>query len=111
MVRTSSGFEAAVVRRDQTAVDQPGARLGVGEGGDDGELVGVGDDHALVRVVVVRRAAQHRGALLDPHDAGEGVLLAGQIADDGDPVADHRGLAAQFAGLHRHDRTVRRRGR
>ena len=41
----------------QDAVDHPGPRRGIGEGGDDHQLVGVGHDRSLVRVVVVCRTA------------------------------------------------------
>jgi hypothetical protein len=49
-------LQAAVVRRDQTAVDEARARLRVGEGGDDGELVGVGEPEIEPPVpVAIRR--------------------------------------------------------
>ncbi|CAM5705765.1 hypothetical protein SPURM210S_04780 [Streptomyces purpurascens] len=99
-------IQAPGIGRDQAAVDQPGPGLRVGQGGDDGQLVGVGDDHALERIVVVRRTAQHRRALLDADDPGEGVLLAGHVAHEGHAVADHGRLAAQLAGLHGHHHPV-----
>ncbi len=98
--------EPAVVRRDQAAVDHARAGLGIGERGDDGQLVGVGHDHPLEGVVVVRRAAQHRRTRTDPHDAGQGVLVAGEVPDERHPVAHHRCLAAEFAGLHGRHRAV-----
>ena len=54
-------------------------------------------------VVVVGGAAQHRRALGDPDDPGQRAGRAGGVADQGDPVADHDGLAAQLAGAHRGD--------
>ena len=38
------GADAGIQRRDEVAVDEPLARLGVGGGDDDEHLVGVGDD-------------------------------------------------------------------
>ena len=54
---------SGVERRHQRAVDQPRPRFRVGERGDHDQLVGVGDDHPLDRVVVVRGPAQRGGAL------------------------------------------------
>ena len=56
---------SGVVRGDQAAVDEPGARRRVGQRADDHQLVGVGDHHPFQPplgggVVVVRGAAQHR---------------------------------------------------
>ena len=51
-------LHAGVVRRHQGAVDQPRLRLGVGQRGHHDELLGVGDDHPLDRVVVVGGAPQ-----------------------------------------------------
>ena len=62
---------AGVVRRDERAVDQPRTWLGVGQRGDDDQLVGVGHDDPLDRVVVVGGTAQHGRALVDGHDAGQ----------------------------------------
>ena len=94
-------LEVGVVGRDEAAVDHPRPGLGVGERRDDDELVGVGDDDALVGVGVVGRAAQHRAALLDAHDAGQGVRPAGEVADERDVVTDDDAGAADLAGLHR----------
>jgi hypothetical protein len=95
--------QARVVRRDQATVDQPGARFGVGHGGHDRELVGVGDDDALDRIGVVGGTAQHRRPGLDADDPGQRVGGAGEVAHDGDPVAHDDALAPQLAGLHRRD--------
>ena len=72
------------------------------------ELVGVGDDDALDRVGVVGACGAARDVpRLDPHHAGQGVRVAGGVADEADPVADDDALAAQLAGLHRlHDALV-----
>ena len=94
---------AGVVGRDEAAVDEPGARLGVGERGHDDELVGIGDDDPLDRVGVVGGAPQDGGPLLDPHDPGEGVGTAGGVADHGDSVTDDDGGAAELAGAHGDD--------
>ena len=86
---------ARVVRRDEGPVDQALAGLGVGEGRDDDELVGVGDDHALDGVVVVGRTPKHGLALVHRHDARQRALGTGGVADETHAVAgDHR-LAAQ----------------
>ncbi len=95
--------QAGVVGRDEAAVDQAQPRGGVGEGGDHDQLVGVGDDHALDRVGVVRRAPQRRRARLHPDDAGQGVRRPGHVPDERDAVADDDAAPAQLAGLHRHD--------
>ena len=97
-----------VVRRHQRAVDQPRPRLGVGQRGDDDQLVGVGDDHPLDRVVVVGGTAQHGGALVDLDDPGQAAVGARDVADDADPVADDHALAAQRPGLHRRHGARRR---
>ena len=96
------GRHARVVRRHQGAVDQARARLGVGQGGHDDELVGVGDDHPLDRVVVVGGAPQGCAALDHLDDAGERPVVAGRVADDPDVVAHDHALAAEGARLHRH---------
>ena len=98
------GLHPGDVRRHQRAVDQPGARLGVGEGADDDELVGVRHEDPLDGVVVVRAAAQHRAAVGDLDDAGQAPVVAGHVADDAHPVADDHGLAAERSRLHRGDR-------
>ena len=95
--------DAGVVGGDEVAVDEADARLGVGRGHDDEHLVGVGDDDALDGVGVVGAAAEQRGARLDAHDAGEGALVAGRVADDVDAVAGDDGLLAQLAGARRRD--------
>ena len=97
------GLHAGVVGGDQAAVDQPGARLGVGQGGDDDELVGVGHEDPLDRVGVVGGAPQHRTARRHPHDAGQAAVGAGRVADEEDVVADDDALAAELAGPHGDD--------
>ena len=61
---------ALVVRRDEGPVDQPDPGLGVGERDDHDELGGVGDDHPLDGVVVVRGAAQRGRPLVDRRRCG-----------------------------------------
>ncbi len=97
------GLHPGVVGGDQAPVDQPGARLGVGQGGDDDELVGVGHEDALDRVGVVGGAAQHGLAGGHPHDAGQAAVGARGVADQEDVVADDDALAAELAGPHRDD--------
>ena len=91
--RTWSGTAAGRSPASYAATRQRSISRGRGSGSASavtiGQLVGVGDDHPLERVGVVGGTPQHRGARLDPHDAGEGVLRARQVADQGDPVADH----------------------
>ncbi len=74
------GPDAGIQRRDEIAVDEPLARLGIRGGDDDEHLVGVGDDDALDLVGVVGAPAQERRALLDADDAGEGAAVAGAVA-------------------------------
>ena len=71
------------------------ARLGVGQCGDDHQLVGVGHDDPLDRVVVVRRAPQHARAGLHLDDPGEASVGAADVADQADEVAGDDALAAQ----------------
>ena len=107
LVRHRIGVEPAGVGGDQGPLDEAGARRRVGQRDDDQQLVGVGDDHPLGRVGVIGGAAQHRSAFAATHDAGQGVGLAGQVADDVDLVADDDRRAAQFPGPHRGDDAVR----
>ena len=88
---------------DEAAVDEPRAWLGVGQGGDDGELVGIGDDGPLDAVGVLGAAAQHPTAPLDADDPGQRPRRPADVADEGDIVADDDPGAAQLAGPHRHD--------
>ena len=96
-------LEPAGVGGDEAAVDEAGPGDRVGERGDDHQLVGVRHDHPLVGVGVVRGAAQHAGALRDADDAGEGVVGAGDVADEVDVVADDDRDPAHLAGAHRDD--------
>src|SRR5262249_40574495 len=83
------------------AVDEPGARRRVGQRADDDELTGVGDHNTLGAGLIVCRAHEHRLAFVDPDDPGQGVGLAGDVADDLHPGADHHPAPAQLAGAHR----------
>ena len=56
------------------------------QGGDDDELVGVGDDDSLDRVGVVGTAPQHGPTGFDPDDPGQGVGVPGGVPDEGDLV-------------------------
>jgi hypothetical protein len=100
--QAEQGLHAGVVRRDQGAVDQARLRLGVGECGDDDQLLGVGDDHPLDRVVVVRRTAQGGDPLAHFDDPGQRPVVARGVADHAHPVADHDALATERSRLHRH---------
>ena len=99
LVRQSSGSMPGVEAGHQDPVDHPGPWRRVGQRGDDHQLVGVGHDRPLVRVVVVGRPAQHGLALLDLDDPGQGALVAGGVADDPDPVADDDAGPAELPGL------------
>ncbi len=99
-------LEPGVERGDQEPVDQPWPRRRVGKRRHDHELVGVRDDDPLGRIVVLRRPAQHRRPRLDAHDPGQRAGLAGHVADQADPVADHDTVTAELARLHRGDRPV-----
>ena len=95
-------LHAGVVGGHEVAVDHAWARLGVGHGGDDDELGGVGDDRPLGAggVPVLGAAAQQGGALLDADHARQGALAAAGVPDDGDPVPDDDLAPPQLAGLH-----------
>ena len=58
----------------QDAVDHPGTRWGIGEGGDDDHLIGVGNDGTLMRISVIGRAPQDGGPVLGVDDSGQGSL-------------------------------------
>src|SRR5699024_2345345 len=60
-------------------------------------------------VVVVGAAPQEGAALLDPHDAGEGAVASGGVADEPHQVAGDDGGAAQLPGAHRGDGALLRR--
>lgn len=94
-------FEPSVVRRDQAPVDQPRPWRRVGECGDDHELIGVGNDDALDRIVVIGRTSKRRRARIDAHDARKSVRLAADVADQPHPVADDNAAAAELSGPHR----------
>ena len=55
----------------------------------------------------VRR--QDAGPRLDAHDPGERVGAAGEVADDGHPVTDDDGPAAELARTYRRDERPGRR--
>ena len=99
LVRQSSGAMPGVEPGDQDPVDHPGPRRRVRQRGDDHQLVGVGHDRPLVRVVVVGRPPQHGVPLGDLDDPGQRALLAGGVADGPHPVADDDPRAAELAGL------------
>ena len=92
-----------VVGGHQRAVDETGPRLRVGRGDHHHQLVGVGHDGAFDRVRVVGAAAQQRLAVLDLDQPRQGVGLAGDVPDEGDEVAGHHRVAAQFPGAGRDD--------
>ena len=73
LVSTKTAVQVPGVGGDQAAVDETAARHRVRQGAHDDQLVGVGDQHPLGDVGVVRGAAQtlRRGA--DPDDPGQGV--------------------------------------
>ena len=105
--QAQDGPEAAGVGGDQRAVHQSGARRRVGQRHHHQQLVGVGHHHPFGGVGVIGGAAQHRSPLAAPHDAGQGVGPAGQVAHHVDLVADDDRGAAQFAGPHRGHRPLR----
>ncbi len=97
------GLHAGVEGGDEAAVDEAGAGFGVGQGGDDDELVGVGHEHPLDGVGVVGGAAQHGDAGGDPHDPGQAALGTGGVADEVHLVTHDDALATELAGPHRRD--------
>ena len=105
--QTQNGFQPAGVCGDQRALDQAGARRGVGEGDHHQQLIGIGDDDALGGIGVVGGAPQHGSPLTSSHDARQGVRLSRHVTDDADVVADDDRGAAQFAGPHGGDAAVR----
>ena len=103
LVSSSSGSIRASKAATRMRSIMPDAGRRVGQRGDDDELVGVGDDRPLVRVVVVGGPAQHGVALEHLDDAGQRALLAGDVAVQPDPVADDHAHPAELAGLGRVD--------
>ena len=95
--------EAADEGGDEGAFHEAGARRWIGHGADDQQVVRIGHDDPLERVRVVRSAAQNGGAVFEPHDARQGVLLAGGIADHTDVVSDDYVGAPHLAGAHAGD--------
>ncbi len=102
------GIHPGVVGGDEAPVDEARAGLGVGQGRDDDELVGVGDEHPFDRVGVVGGPAQQGHALPEPDDAGQRALGPARVADEVHLVPDDDALAAQLAGPHRDEVVVRR---
>ena len=105
--QAQNGLQPAGIRGDQCALDQTGARRRVGESDHHQQLIGIGDDDALGGIGVIGGAPQHRSPLTSSHDAGQGVRLPRDVADDADVVADDDRGAPQFAGPHGGDATVR----
>ena len=94
-------LDAGVVAGNQDAVDHPDTRRRIRERSDDDELVGVGNDRALVRVVVIGRAPQDRLALLDLDDASQCALRAGRVTNDPDPITNDDARSAELPRLGR----------
>ena len=95
--------DPGVVRRHECTIDKAEPRLGIGQRGDDRELIGIGDDDALDRIGVISGAAQDGGAMVNAHDACK-VVDTTASAREGDPVADDHTLAPELARLDReHD--------
>ena len=80
LVRHRIGVQPTGVGGDQSALDQAGARRRVGQRDHDQQLIGVGDDDPFGRIGVIGGAPQHRSPFTAPHDAGQGVGPAGQVA-------------------------------
>ena len=97
------GLQATDEGSDQGALDEPGPRWRVGDGGDDQQVLRIRDDDALVGVGVVRGAAQHGVALSLADDACQRVFTAGGIAHHADAVADDDGGAPHLPGEHAGD--------
>ena len=98
--------QAAGVGGDQRPVDQAGAWRRVRQRHHDQQLVRVGDDNSFGGVGVIGGASQHRTSRTPAHDAGQGVVASGQIADDVDIVADDDRRAAQLASSHGGDPAI-----
>ena len=64
-------IEIAGVGGDQTSVDEAGPGQGIGQRGDDDELVGIGHDDAFGQVGVVGGPPQHAAPFVDPDDPGQ----------------------------------------
>ena len=72
-------LQARVVGGHQESVDEPRARRRIGQCGDDHELLGVGHDDPLARVVILGRAPQHGDPRQDAHHPGKGSRLTGDV--------------------------------
>ena len=99
--------QAAVVGRDQAAVDHARAGRRRGQGHDDDQLVGIGDDRPLGRVGVVGGAAQDADPVRHRDDPRERTVASGHVADQAYPVADDDRGAAHVGTPHRDDRGAR----
>ena len=88
--------QAGVVGGHQAAVHEtlPGFRICGGN--DDAQLVGIGDQRSFGAVVVVRCTEKQGGTRLLGHDAGEGTVVAGDIARQLHPIPDHDSAAPQL---------------
>ena len=87
-------------RGDQRTLDEPGARRRISDCGDDEQLVGIGDHDTLIGVRVIGGTAQDGLPVLQPHDAGQGPVETGGVADHGDPVTDDDGGTSHLPGAH-----------
>ena len=106
-VRHSSGSRPAVSAATRQRSISPYDGSGSASDGDDDQLVGVGDDHPLVRVVVVGGAPQHGRCARRCGRCGP----ARPASPDRSPTTPTRSptaiaLAAEFARPHRGDLDV-----
>ena len=67
--QAQDGVDIAHKRSDEGALDKPRARRRIGHGGDDEHLVRIRHHDALIRVGVIGRAPEDRGALFEFHYA------------------------------------------
>ena len=90
-------LDSGVVRSHQGAVDEAGARLRVGRGHHNHQLVRIGHDGPFHGIGIISAAAKEGFTVLDFHQPGQGVGVAGNVSHQRHEVACHHRVAAQLA--------------
>jgi hypothetical protein len=93
------GGQASVVRRDQAPVEEPWAWLGIGQRGDDHQLVSIGDNDALDWIGIIRTASKRGRPRFHSHDARQRVWPAGEVTHDRNLVTHDHALTSDITRL------------
>jgi hypothetical protein len=75
-------LDSSVVSSNQQTVDHADSGWWIRKRGDDDQLVGVGHDRSLVRVVVIGRTRSTVLRSSTPTMRAKAALRAGRVADD-----------------------------